>query len=978
MFEPSDTPRVFGVPPGVDFPAALVRRLRQDFADQPPEALARVRLVVNTARMARRITRLFAEGPACLLPRIELVTDLPEARLLADIPPAVPPLRRRLEITQLVAGLMARAPDLAPRASLYDLSDSLAALMDEMHGEGVPPQTLYELDVSDHSEHWARSLKFLQIVEHYFDQAGEAPDTETRQRMVIDALARQWAEAPLGDPVILAGSTGSRGTTMRLMQAVARLPQGAIVLPGFDFDMPLAAWKDLNDALTAEDHPQYRFHALMRNLGITRADVMAWSDTPPPSASRNRLISLALRPAPVTDCWLAEGPQLGDLAPAFDDVTLLVAPSQRDEALAIALRLRQAAEEGQTAALITPDRMLTRQVTAALDRWGILPDDSAGLPLQLSAPGRFLRHVAALFHRKSDAAAIITLLKHPLTHTGSTRGDHLRWTRELELYLRRKGQPYPGPATLAAWAESRGDAGAAAWAGWVANCLTGQNVSGEHPLADHLARHIDLASRLAAGPDGEASGGLWAEKPGREALKAVTELQAEAGAGGPMTAADYAALFNAIMQRGEVRDRDAPHPRILIWGTLEARVQGADLLILGGLNEGSWPEMPAPDPWLNRKMRHDAGLLLPERRIGLSAHDFQQAVAAPEIWLTRAERSDDAQTVPSRWLNRLLNLSEGLPAQNGPAALRVAKERGQTWLDRIAALEAVEQVDPMPRPSPRPPVAARPRKLSVTEIKRLVRDPYAIYARHVLGLRPLDPLMRAPDALLRGIVTHEVLEQFVKGVVQDNTPLSTEAMLDKAGTILAEHVPWSDMRALWLARLQRVAGWFVATEEARLATARPVGFEIKASHTITTPAFTLTAKADRIDRDDSSALHIYDYKTGAVPSAKEQTAFDKQLLLEAAMAAEGAFEGLPPAEVARAMFIGLGSDAKEVAAPLDKNPPDQVWAEFVKLVSAYLEPDQGFSARRAMFKETDHSDYDQLARFGEWDTTHDPRPEDLS
>lgn len=978
MFEAGKTPRVFGLPPGVDFPAELVRKLRADYANQPPEALARVRLIVNTRRMHRRITDLFAAGPALLQPRIELLTDLTEARFLPDIPDAVPPLRRRLEITRLVSALLDRDDTLAPRAALFDLSDSLAGLMDEMHGEGVSPETLHRLDVSDHSAYWARTLQFLQIVQHYFDQAGEEPDMETRQRMVIDALARHWQDNPPPDPVILAGSTGSRGTTMVLMRAVAQLPQGAIVLPGYDFGMSSQAWADLDDALTAEDHPQYRFRKLMAELGIGPEDIRPWNDTPPPNATRNRLVSLALRPAPVTDRWLAEGPDLGRLEPAFEGLTLLNAPSQRDEALAIAMRLRQAAEDGITAALITPDRMLTRQVSAALDRWNILPDDSAGTPLQLTPPGRFLRHVAALFHQVSSAEAVITLLKHPLTHSNATRGPHIRWTRELELYLRKKGIPHPSAEDLTAWATKLDEPGAQDWANWVAACLLDKQDPKQRTLPDHVERHLALAEHLARGPEGDGAGDLWGEKPGREALKTMTELQGEAAAGADMGPLDYANLLGAILSRGDVRLRDAPHPKILIWGTLEARVQGAELLILGGLNEGVWPEMPAPDPWLNRQMRHDAGLLLPERRIGLSAHDFQQAIAAEEVWLTRSVRSDDAETVPSRWLNRILNLCNGLPDQGGPDAIKKAQKVGDEWLAKAAKLEEPGEIDPLPRPSPRPPLDCRPRQLSVTEIKRLVRDPYAIYAKHVLALRPLDPLMRPADALLRGIVVHDVLETFIKAVTRENAPLTADHLMQLAETKLQDSVQWPDIRALWLARLGKVAQWFVTSEAERLIRARPKTFETRGKLEFAAPIFTLTAQADRIDEGRDGRLVIYDYKTGAVPSEKQQFEFDTQLLLEALMASEGAFENIDPAEVADAIYIGLGSKTGETAAPLTKMPIEKVREEFEHLISAYFTPKQGFTARRALFKDTDISDYDQLARYGEWDTTDEPQAEDLT
>lgn len=946
-------------------------------SDRPPEALAHVQLIVNTRRMARRIRDLFDQGPACLLPRIQLVTDLGDYAELSRIPPAVSPLRRRLEISQLVSRLLDSQPDLAPRASLYDLSDSLAQLLDEMQGEGVSPEIIRKLDVSDQSGHWARAQQFLGIVQQFFDNESSAPDREARQRRVIETLISGWTNKPPEHPVILAGSTGSRGTTRLLMSAVARLPQGAIILPGFDFDMPEDAWSDLSSALVAEDHPQYRFRLLMQAMEIAPSDIRRWSDTKPPSPPRNALISLALRPAPVTDQWLLDGPALRDIPSAVKDVTLVEAPSLRAEAMAIAMRLRLAAEEGVTAALITPDRMLSRQVTAALDRWNILPDDSAGTPLNLSPPGRFLRHVAALFQHKLTAEALITLLNHPLTHSGSDRGQHLLLSRELELHMRRKGPPFPDAESLSAWANSRKQQDAGEWVNWVITCFVGKCTTDEQPLSDRLASHLDLAGRIAQGMTGEGQGKLWLEKAGREAQRVVDMLEREAEYGGVMDATDYADLFTSILSGAEVRDRDAPHTAILIWGTLEARVQGADLVILGGLNEGSWPEMPSPDPWLNRKMRHDAGLLLPERRIGLSAHDFQQAVAAPQVWLTRSIRSDDAQTVPSRWLSRVLNLLEGLPDQGGPDAVNSIRAKGAAWLKRVELLETPVRQEPALRPSPRPPVALRPKQLSVTEIKRLIRDPYAIYARHVLKLRPLDNLMQAPDALLRGVVTHDILETFVKGIEDDPENLTETRLMALADAVLARCVPWPEMRVLWKARLSRAAGWFVSTEKERRVKALPIAFERKGAARLDSLDFTLTVKADRIDRDTAGALHIYDYKTGRLPTKDEQTFFDKQLLLEAAMAERGAFDDIDPAPVAKAAYIGVGSARKEQPAPLEDEPPEKVWQEFAALIKAYSDQGRGYTSRRAMFKEGEAGDYDQLARFGEWDATQDPTPEDL-
>lgn len=980
MFDPCPTARVFGLPPGVDFPKALVLGLIARHADHPPEALARVQLYVNTQRMQRRVQVLFDQGPALLLPQIRLVTDLAQDMAMADIPPPVPGLRRRLELSQLIGQLLDQAPDLAARASIYDLSDSLAQLMDEMQGEGVSPDIIAGLDVSDQSGHWARSLAFINIVQRYFGDTNEAPDAEARQRLVIERLVETWSKSPPSHPVLIAGSTGSRGATHMLMQAAARLPQGALILPGFDFDLPDAVWSSMDDALTAEDHPQYRYRKLMASLDLSPGEISAWSDETPPNTPRNRLVSLALRPAPVTDQWMDEGRHLKDIDLATQSITLINAASGRAEATAIALRLRQAAEDGTSAALITPDRILTRQVAAALDRWNIEADDSAGLPLQLSAPGRFLRHISSLFGRKMTSEALLTLLKHPLSNTGGDeRGPHLLWSRELELELRRNGPPFPTAEKLRHWAAAHKQSEALLpWANWLAELLFDLDTIGTTSLTLHLDRHITLAEALTSGPDGKSAGELWREKAGREALKMVRALEREAAHGGDLSPADYNDLFRAVLGRGEVRDPIKPHANIMIWGTLEARVQGADLVILAGLNDGIWPEQPAPDPWLNRNMRHKAGLLLPERRIGLSAHDFQQAVAAKEVWLTRAVRDAEAETVPSRWLNRINHLLAGLTEQNGKAALASMNARGDAWLSMAAALEAPsEPIAPEKRPSPRPPVAARPTQLSVTSVKTLIRDPYAIYARYVLGLRALDPLRQLPDAPLRGTVLHHVFERFIKERRPENREAARQRLLAIASEILAEKVPWPTARRIWLAKLNRVVDWFLDGEVRRSAIAEPVLFETKASQKLDDLDFTLTGITDRIDRAADGRAFVYDYKTGAPPSAKEQLYFDKQLLLEAALIEQGAFGALGPAEMGGASYIGLGSSPKEVQAPLADVSPDQVWDELHQLIRDYFRPEQGYTARRAMAQVRFAGEYDHLARFGEWDDSDLPVARDV-
>tara|TARA_B110000503_G_scaffold64910_1_gene102142 strand:+ start:397 stop:3366 length:2970 start_codon:yes stop_codon:yes gene_type:complete len=989
MFDARKTPRIFGMPPGADFATALVAGLQKQGAGLTPTDWAQIEIFVNTSRTQRRIRSVFDAGPARLLPRVRLITDLANDPTIDAGPPSVSPLRRRLELSQLVAALLTQDDKLAPRSALYDLSDSLATLMEEMHGEGVGPDVFQTLDVTDESGHWDRALKFLRIVAPYFD-ANAVPDKDLRLRRVVTGLAQKWATNPPQHPIIVAGSTGSRGATSVLMQAVAKLPQGAVILPGFDFDLPANVWESMIDARVSEDHPQYRFHRFLAATNVSPNDVPPWPDAAAPHPHRNRLVSLSLRPAPVTDQWLRDGSDLGDLKAATQNITLIEAASPRAEAEAIALRLRIAAQDGITTALISPDRMLTRQVTAALDRWDIKPDDSAGLPLALSPPGRMLRHTADLFGQAITSESLLTLLKHPLCHSApNDRGPHQRYTRELELSLRRYGPPFPSPAALAEWAEKteNEDGDRAAWAAWIGNLIGDLDCMNPRDMADHLKAHLTLTEQLCSGPNTDDTSELWKEAAGREARRICDTLTTHADAGGELTPFEYTNLFGTVLAGGTVRDRDAAHPNILIWGTLEARVQGADLVILGGMNEGIWPESASPDPWLNRNMRRDAGLLLPERRIGLSAHDYQQAAAAKEVWISRAKRSADSETVSSRWVNRLVNLLGGLPDQDGPAALARMRADGDVWLAQSAALSIPDAPTPSAlRPSPQPPIAARPTSISVTQVKTLIRDPYSIYARKVLRLNRLDPLTPRVDAALRGMIVHEVLENFVVQGIDASAPDAREELMEIAEQILTRDCPWPTIRAQWLSRLDRVADRFIVGEIERQSVGTPVlgtkddkpFVEQDGRIAVGTTSVDLTCKADRLDLTIEGLAIIYDYKTGSVPTKNQQIAFDKQLLLEAAMIELGAFKAVGRVAAEGATFVAVNTGMRDVPAPLKDHPAMQVWDEFQTLLQKYQQKSRGYSARIAMFSTTDFSNYDHLSRFGEWDTSDDAVPEDLT
>ncbi|MCF3974395.1 double-strand break repair protein AddB [Paracoccus salsus] len=969
-------PGLFALPPGVDFAAEFVAGLLRRMSDRPPEAIARVTIYANSGRTLTAIEEAFDSQGPLLLPQLRVVTDL-GAGPAAHQGPLAAPLARRLQLARLIDGLLRARPDLAAGHSVPALARSLADLMTEMQTEGCAADALERIDTGDHARHWQSALDFLRIAAR-FHLAGPAVDRAARQRAAAEAAMADWSEGRNlpPDPVIVAGSTGSHGATRLFMQAVASLNNGAVVLPGFDVDQPQQVWDGLD--AQAEDHPQARFAPLIRRTGRPRP----WTDAQPAAPGRNALVSLALRPAPVTDQWIAEGPGLPDLLSASEGLTLIEADQPGQEAEAIAMVMREAAERAEPVTLIAADRGLIRRVNAALDRWNLRPDDSAGRPLHLTAPGLFLRHIAGLFGEPLTIDRLLILLKHPLTATGSTllgANEARRQARELELELRARGPAFPDGDTLRDWA-TRGDEGRRSWALWVAALMDriaafARDIA-PRPIRDRLFDLRGLAEALAAGPDGDAeSSRLWHEKPGQLARAVLDQLAVHAADGPDMVPRDFTTLLLGELEAQAVRGDFEAHRLMKIRGPREARIAGAGTVILSGLNEGGWPQALSPDPWLSRQMRLQAGLTLPERQIGLSAHDFQQAIAAGRVILTRARRNAEAETIPSRWLNRLTNLMAGLPDRGGPQALAAMRSRGTDWLALCAAL-ARPQAPALAamRPSPIPPVPAFD-ELPVTDVSLLIRDPYAVYAKRVLKLRPLNPLRPEPDAALRGQTLHAIVERLLKSGPSACMPVTTlrETFLRITAEVLDDEVPWPSARVFWQARIEAIADRLVSDELVRLSEGHPQVIERRGAVGVPGMDFRLTAKPDRIDLLRDGRVMIYDYKSGSPPTDAQIAHFDKQLILEAAMARRGGFDALGPVDVAGIRYIQLGGDGRTHDRAYSPQIEAENWDGFLRLIAAYLTGAAGFTAMRAPERTSYAGDYDHLARFGEWSLADAPQ-----
>ena len=1002
----SAAPRLYTIPPSAGFVDALARGLAEAFPD--PEALASVTVLLPTRRAGRALGEAFTRldgGPgAALLPMIRPIGDVDadeppfEPGELVDIAPeAVSPARRRFELARLVLQREGAAGRSMGPGGALALADDLARLIDDLATEEVEDLSALSKEVrASLPAHLEEAALFLDIVLEAWParlaELGKS-DPARRRSNLLRALADRWREQAPDGPVIAAGSTGSIPAAADLLGVVAGLPQGCVVLPGFDREMDADGWAAIDDS-----HPQRAMKGLIDQLGVDRKSVAWWPGAQEGrrDAPRARLIAEALRPAEATSDWLSRvetlkqgwGEDVFDTA--LEGLSVIEAPGPAEEARAAALALRETLETpGARAVLVTPDRALARRVVVEMDRFSVQLDDSAGEPLSDTPPGAFLMRIAQAAGDPGSALAFIALTASPLFALGEQRARLKPDLGALERAgLRGRRPGYDFEAFYAAVTDAAGgdERAAARWGDIVRRTAAAfeplMALTGAAPATAWAEALATTAETLAATDAVPGADRLWAGDAGEAAAGLIGDFLREAEALPALTLADFTAALLEMARARMVRPRFGAHPRLQILGPLEARLVSADRVVLAGLNEGVWPAEGKADPFLSRGMRLAAGLQAPERRFGLSAHDFAQLACSPDVILTRSLKQDGAPTVASRWLWRLQTLARGALDEARSAA---ALEPATPYLALARRLDDPgEAVSRIAEPLPRPPVEARPRALSVTRVETLIRDPYAIFAETILKLRPLDPADGEPGPKERGTAYHAAIEAWIN-TLPDAAGLPRDAherLVAQAGEALRAAGFPEDRLGLELPRFARAAKFLVDWEAERRrdpdAMFKTVLSEQRGELMIEAPfgPFTLTAKADRIDLRPDGALDIIDYKTGAAPGKNEVKAgFAPQLPLEAAMAARGGFPGCPSHEPGDLIYLRLsggktpGEEKRLIDAPGGDEAVDlaeDALGDLKRLIGWFDDAAFAYRSQPRVKFVNRYGDFDHLARRKEW------------
>ncbi|MEL7283968.1 MAG: double-strand break repair protein AddB [Pseudomonadota bacterium] len=1002
LFDPGAA-KVYSIPAGANFLAELTERLADETdLKAEPEALADALIYVPNRRSERALgfaLHQAAGGRACLLPNIRVLGDLetddppPSAETaLADLPPVISPSARIGGLTRLVMKYFETMGSDLPAVSCLAAARELARLLDQAALSGDVDWSGLEQLVPEAqlAQHWKRSVKFLEIItDQWPAQLDEATkmDPYARRYAAAEAVTAHWRIQPPSAPVIVAGSTGATPASRLLMQAALSLPQGIVVLPGLDTDLDETTLRYVSDT---PSHPQYTLARTLRSLGISIDQVAPWRGTGEQRqrAARRRLIHQALAPAESTADWTTTLSQMQthkDSAAFVQDalrgLTVLDAADDGQEALLAALLMRETLEtEGQTAALVTPDAGLARHVSALLKRWDVDVAPSAGIPLSQTDAGSFTLLVADWLLDPSHPVALMSVLQHPVSRFEAAtvqaldkhflRGPRIwqNWT-ELAEHIHqvsaREGRRQPILAdahkqSVIPLIESVGQ-----------TLSEFQNSIDDSCPGEEIYR--DLAAIAGALADDPYP---WAGDAGGTLSTLLRDLSELAEPLGPQPLSVWGELLQSEAVATSVPAGEI-HPRLAIWGPLEARLQSADRVILAGLNEDVWPAQPAADAFLPRIFRKEIGMSDPDERIGLSAHDFAQLASAPDVVLLNSQRRDDKPAISSRWLWRLKTLVRGVLGDAASSALAPSVDRNPlNWLHHL------EEAPPLPQgfsaePRPRPPVAARPDRLSVTRVEQLVRDPYAIYCETVLGLRRLDPLNLPPDSRVRGTAVHKALERF-----EDEHPTGDasqllqllEFELRRGGEAEADLIALRDKR-------RQVCAAYLewrAQNAGRLNGAALTEIRGALTLEIAGAPFTLSGTADRIERRADGSVAILDFKTGKPPSEKQVRAgLSPQMPLQGLIARDGGYDALGPSQVEALTYLRFGTQfqvqdlgAAAPRAKLDAKPMAELIAEaetgLVELLTTFANPDHPYLSAPRPERVQYESDFTRLARRDEW------------
>ena len=838
-------------------------------------------------------------------------------------------------------------------AQALSLAGDLASLIDTAYNQELSFDNLYNLVPEKYATHWQETLKLLKIITQYWPEIlkeRKAIDTSFMKNYVLSKQADLWLKENTQKHIVVAGVTASFPSIVKMMKTIQQLPNGKIYFSGIDKIADDKYW----DAID-ETHPQYELKDLLEKLEINRFDTLDIKEEI--NKDREQLVSEIMRPAIVSDVWRNIYNKF-NLPNAINGIETITLKTQQEEALAIALKMRETLNYPEkTAALVTYDRALARRVSNELKRFGIIVDDSAGIPFSLCPSGVFLRLIAEASLDLYSKARILDLLKHPLTLLKNNPNDFRKKVYDLELCLRQKNakpiidnDQYPFYNNLIEHLEE------------FSKTLENPKID----FSEALKLHISIAEKIASSDTLDGKNFIWRGDEGKIGVKFISKMLEYSSLIGEIDGKDYLPMLCQLMSNETVRTNHGTHPRLSILGPIEAHLQNFDFIIIGEVNEGIWPKIPDADMWMSRPMMKDFGFSLPEKNIGILGTIFANFLKTKNVILTRAERIGESPAQKSRWWLRIETVLK---------ALNMSINDIENKFFPIIAnkIDTPLSYTPIKAPAPTPIAKSRPRKLSASGVDLLINDPYSAYAKYILKLYPLDDLDKKPDQRDYGTLIHGIVEEF-NNTYNSKLPDNPLEKIIEIGTKHFEKINLDkDIKAFWYPKFLTTAEWIIEQELEYRKDVKKVHNEIegKIEYNIQGGPFVFTAKADRIDELTDNTINILDYKTGSIPTkAQIHSGHAIQLLLEGLIARKKAYLLSSTGKVSSLIYWRLGKEKLEINEDVD-DLLDKTEEYLVKLMNTFDFETTPYHSRPTPKYIPKNKDYEHLARIKEWSVQED-------
>ena len=947
--------KIYNIPASCSLIDVLAKKLLAENKNDLLQ-LSKIKIFLPNQRAVRELQNAFVRlhgMDATLLPQITSLSNFDEGIFFnsdnyLNIPKPISTQERLLLFIRLITARPDnfRIDSLTFAQACY-LAKELASLVDMTNNENLDFASLEHLVPEEYAAHWQNTLHFLKIITEFYPQILKEKnliDLSEYNRLLINEQIAFWQKNPPQNQIIIAGSTATFPAMKEMTKAVLALPNGSVWLSGIDKYLDDSSWQKID-----EQHPQYELKELLDFLNISRFDVIDIAS--PEQDDREKFISEVMRPATSTDKWQNLSSQKIS-SEALHNFHMINCRDSKEEALVIASIMRHNLETPEkTTALITTDRNLARRVSNELLRWNIKADDSAGIPVLQTPQGIFLRLIAALCQDNFSPFYFLSLYKHPLCSVGQNSADIRKQIREFEKdFLRkRESKLINNPPFIEQQKQ-------------IFTPLIKLLSQKKADFKQLLIKHLEIAEILASTKDSSGAEILWYGNNGETLAKFFAELLDAADIIGEIPQGQYLDFFEALLSGTMVREKYGAHPRLRILGAIEARLCSFDCVIISSLNEGTMPETSSSNAWLSRPMQKDFGLPLPEKSIGVLAHDFYEMVCGKEIYLTRAEKVQSTPTIKSRWWLRIETVADAL-------GFDMQKITDSPYLKWAQKLDKSETISPISSPSPQPPLAARPRELWASDIEKLLYDPYSVFASKILKLRKLNDINLAPDAVDLGIIIHSLLENFYTSYPKNFPDNAADILHNMAQKIFEENNIPCETMAFWQPKIDKIINWIISAEQDYRFDITETFCEKSGTINFSSAAgdFTIGAKADRIDVTKDGTLNIIDYKTGSHHTAKEiKAGYAPQLPIEGIIAEQGGFKDIPAKTVSNISYWHLGEEIVSIEKDIENILYDN-FEKIKKLINHFDNPDSAYFSRPNPKYSLSHSDYTHLSRINEWE-----------